>query len=374
MNFHYRHDRRQGAQRARLDIVDVGTGTRRATEVASISTIHVKSERGAVVTTVPDAFRAARKTALHHMRACEDASLRWGETSITEMVTADAARAVTVVPFTQPAEAVSGADWVWWWVDSQGAYGMLVQAKRVTIANGAWGFDFDYRAAKSERNQREVLRSTAASLGLLPVFALYLGTGTYRDWERCSKAHTGIACHQCKRRAVSIMPEILASSSMVTDSASTYRWSVALEDLWIRSRDGGLLIPAVKKQLTSELADFLQTPQQGVRAVTRSMIDLVLNARYGQFNLATEGTQTLADGGHDALGRIFTEFPDDTMHGGIPYFERLLEPLRHAPPDYVMEAVHGEPADSRVAAAMPENVAGIVVVDLSDERDPRAST
>ncbi len=55
-----------------------------------------------------------------------------------------AAAAVSVVPFTQHAEAVSGADWVWWWVDSTSAYGMLVQAKRLTMNQGRWRFDFGY--------------------------------------------------------------------------------------------------------------------------------------------------------------------------------------------------------------------------------------
>lgn len=64
----------------------------------------------AVVTAVEDALRWARIHAVRHMAACERADLRWGETSITEVVTSRAAEAVTVVPFTQPGEKLSGAD------------------------------------------------------------------------------------------------------------------------------------------------------------------------------------------------------------------------------------------------------------------------
>ncbi|MGW4369804.1 hypothetical protein ACWEKT_29565 [Nocardia takedensis] len=96
---------------------------------------------------VTEAFRRARIHAFRHMSECERARLHWGETTITEMVTAHASRAVTVVPFTQRAEARSGADWIWWWVDDTAAYGMLVQAKRVTVTGRGWSFDFGYRAA-----------------------------------------------------------------------------------------------------------------------------------------------------------------------------------------------------------------------------------
>jgi hypothetical protein len=72
---------------------------------------HKACEYRAVVT-VEDAFRRARKHSVEHMAACEKAHLRWGETAVTEIVMSRAAVAVSVVPFSQRAEAVSGADWV----------------------------------------------------------------------------------------------------------------------------------------------------------------------------------------------------------------------------------------------------------------------
>lgn len=114
---------------------------------------------------VEDAFRSARIHSARHTRASEKAHLRWGE---TEIVMSRAAEGVTVVPFTQRAEALSGADWVWWWVDHRSAYGMLVQAKRVTISSGRWAFDFGYHSLGASRTQREVLRSSASALGPRP--------------------------------------------------------------------------------------------------------------------------------------------------------------------------------------------------------------
>lgn len=318
---------------------------------------------------VSKAFKSARRSALHHMAASERANFRWGETTVTEIVTSRAAKAVHVVPFTQPAEALSGADWVWWWVDSSSAYGMLVQAKRVTIDGDAWSFDFEYRSPKSARDQRDILHSTAAELELLPVYALYLGTGIYRNWERCSKHHTGQGCRRCNRRAVSLMPEMLASTSMVNDSTSTYEVSVALEEMWTSSPDRPLLIPNVADSMKPELAEFFLTEQRGTRAVSRSMMDVVLRARAGQFDLATSGTVSLSDGSHDDLGPVFPELPDDTMHGGLPYFEHVLNPLRHVPPDYVLEIMHGDVGNHVMGSNMPQGIAGVVVVDLSEETD-----
>jgi len=134
------------------------------------------------VTVVQDAFRRARVRAVQHMAACERAGVRWSETSITEIVTSQAARAVTVVPFTQRAEVLSGSDWIWWWVDGAGAYGMLVQAKRVTVTASTWSFDFGYTSKGAAHTQREVLRSAAAALGLLPVYALHLVSRVVNDF------------------------------------------------------------------------------------------------------------------------------------------------------------------------------------------------
>lgn len=316
------------------------------------------------MTAVEDVFGSARAQAFGHMEACERARLRWGETSITEIVMAQAALGVTVVPFTQSAEARSGADWVWWWVDGTSAYGMLVQAKRVTVTGTDWKFDFRYIAANATRSQHEVLRASAAALGLLPVYALYLGTGDYRGWEPCSDVHQEENCPGCAMRTVSLMPALLAEELIVVDAESTYERSVALEQLWTPPSTGALLIPALETKLAPELQDFLKNRQNGTRAVTRSMIDLVLRARYGAFSAASANVVALHDGKHDQLGSVFGAVPDDEGHWMLPYFKHTLEPLRHVPPAYVLDIAVGEFDEDQLESEMPDNVAGIAVVHL----------
>lgn len=311
---------------------------------------------------VDDAFRRARIHAVRHMTACEQAGLRWGETTITEMVTAYAARAATVVPFTQRAEALSGADWVWWWVDKADSYGMLVQAKRVTVAGSRWSFDFGYKSNSAARSQREVLRSVAAALDLLPVYALYLGTGDYRRWEPCPDGHRNGRCLSCVKRTISLMPALLAEELIVNDSASTYERSVALEELWTPPPTGALLIPALERELAPELMDFLQNRQDGTRAVARSVIDRVLRARFGEFGAVSTTVARVRDGDHDQLGPVFGNVPDDTGHWGLRYFEHMLNPLRQTPPGYVLDITSGDFDVDNLASNMPDNIAGIVVV------------
>ncbi|TLH58190.1 hypothetical protein C1S80_21190 [Mycolicibacterium aubagnense] len=295
------------------------------------------------------------------MAACEQASLRWGEVGITEIVTSRAAPAVTVAPFSQPAEFISGADWIWWWVDATAAYGMLVQAKRVAVSGGRWHFDFAYPRG-SDRQRRQLI-STAETLGLFPAYALYLGTGNYRRWERCSDSHQAEGCLECTRRSLSVMPALLAREPLVIDSKTTYEWSIALENLW--TPESARFVPIHPLTgIAPGLVDFLTMPQRGVRAISRAMIDRVLQARLGQFNAMPNAVSGILGGSHDRLGSVFSEFPDD--HWGTPYFEQVLNPLRHTPPSYVLELVSSERVDTdAVTAAMPETIAGVVVVQLS---------
>ncbi|WP_448711924.1 hypothetical protein [Microbacterium profundi] len=292
------------------------------------------------------------------MAAAEAAKLAWGETAITEMVIAHSSPAVTVVPFTQKAEPLSGADWVWWWIDGSAAYGMLVQAKRLTVTRKRWGFNFDYRTKGSIRLQREILFEAAATLGVLPVHALYLGTGDYRGWVPCPGKHRKSRCPECMRRTISLMPALLAVDSMVDDAASTYEWSVALEDLWKPPSTGALLVPALERAMSPDLVDFLKERPDGTRAVVRSMVDRVLRARAGQFSGVATRTQRSAVTSHDDLGHVFQDLPADTMHGGVRYLNHVLEPLTYSPPDYVLEVMAGDPDVESLQAQMPKAVGG----------------
>lgn len=312
------------------------------------------------MTPVEDAFRLARIDAVRHMAKCEQARLRWSETTVTEIVISRGAEAVHVVQFTQPAERLSGADWVWWWVDRRGAYGMLVQAKRVTIAATEWRFGFNYPGTG---RQLKSLMASASSLGLLPAYALYLGTGNYRRWHPCDTGHRPGRCLQCVKRSVSLMPAILADKDLVTNATSTYERSVALEDVWMAPRGSAPLIPTLKRRLAPELFRFLTEQQDGTRAVTRAMIDRVLKARLGSYRLGvpTHASRPPAVG---ETNPIFGDLPDDLDHSGTDYFAHVLSPLRHAAPRYVEGIESGDFSAEQVAAGMPESVAGVIVVRL----------
>ncbi len=79
------------------------------------------------MTAVENAFRWARIQAVRHMAARERTGMEWSAPTITEIMTAHTSRVVTVVPFTQRAEALIGADWVWWCADGADAHGMRSQ-------------------------------------------------------------------------------------------------------------------------------------------------------------------------------------------------------------------------------------------------------
>lgn len=314
---------------------------------------------------VEAAFRWARIHATRHMGSCEDARLRWGETAITEIVMSRTAVAATVVPFTQRAEALSGSDWIWWWVDPMGAYGLLVQAKRVSISGNSWRFDFGYPSGTGR--QHTSLLATAAALDLTPAYALYLGTARYRSWAPCPDGHRGGRCLQCVKRSVSLMPAILAEEALVVDAVATYVRSVALEDVWRPATGAPLLFPSLRVQLSTELADFLTTEQRGVRAVTRRMIDKVLAARSRQFEVVTApASQAHYGGRHYRAGSVFRNLPSDTGHWGTRYFEQILQPLKQAPPAYVLEVESGDFDAEHFASNLPPGVAGIAVIHPPD--------
>ena len=120
-----------------------------------------------------ESFRRARRAAESHMRSNEDAGETWNETTITDIILQHARPFVKSAKFNQNQEGITGADWVWWWLDDAGeAFGMLVQAKRLRIGT-KWAIDFPY---PGDWRQYKNLSATAAELDLAPTYALYLGT------------------------------------------------------------------------------------------------------------------------------------------------------------------------------------------------------
>lgn len=134
-----------------------------------------------------------RVAALAQMSKADAAGFDWQEEAITQTLLTSIYPDAIVVPFNRRQEHKTGADWLWWFVDDDGcAFGMLVQAKRVTIKQTGWDFGFEY----DNGNQRRSLMQTAKDLDIVPTYALYLGTPAYRgssplEWWNFVSARTG---------------------------------------------------------------------------------------------------------------------------------------------------------------------------------------
>ncbi|MGW4369803.1 hypothetical protein ACWEKT_29560 [Nocardia takedensis] len=148
---------------------------------------------------------------------------------------------------------------------------------------------------------------------------------------------------------------------------STYERSVALEEVWTGSPAGAPLIPTLGKQVGADLREFLQTRQDGTRAVTRSMIDRVLTARVGQMYSTPTTVRPERHHDFDTFDPIFGEIPGDTGHWGLRYFEHALNPLRNTLPAYAHRVMAGEFEEDRLASNLPSNVAGVVVVRVPQD-------
>jgi hypothetical protein len=301
------------------------------------------------------------------MEQSEGAGFTWKEETVTDLVLAEVASSIKVVPFTHLQEARLGADWLWWWIDDDGeAFGMLVQAKRLRTDSKRWKFDFEYKRG----SQKRTLLRVARRLGVPATYGLYLGTSTYRRPASCGASHARKTCVQCRRTTVSVMPALLGDSSFVLDGPSTYSRSVALEDLAKRRRSQGTalsnVIPALRGTLDPRLRAFLSRPQWGARRIAQELLEALLLVRQGQFEAALA-----APASYETLEPVFGTLPADRGHFGEPYFPHILNGLRRAAPGYVLDAEYADVSiepPSELVDAPEANVAGVVVVRLDRER------
>lgn len=302
------------------------------------------------MTEVRAALAAGRAACLDHMAACEASGLQWTEEPVTEILLSRTAPQIQFATFTRRQEATVGADWLWWWVDPNGeSFGMLVQAKRLYVNKGNWSFGFDYNSG----DQRQALFEAAQALDVAPVYSLYLGTQHFRGAAVCGAEHTPEDCQNCGMRAVSLMPGLLAMKHLVDDAHSTYTRSVALETAFDNADEQSAWLGAISSDLTDDLRAFLTTPQTGIRAIARSLVDRVLEVRQGQFSKnVKELIRT------ERLGQIFPDLPGDHGHFGAPYMPMMLRGLVHSPPDYVLSIIAGDSLGEPPA----DNIAGVVLV------------
>lgn len=308
------------------------------------------------MTDVRVALARGRAACVEHMADCEASGLQWTEEPVTEILLSRTAPQVRFVPFTRRQEAQVGADWLWWWVAPGGeSFGMLVQAKRLYVHKNRWSFKFNYNAGQ----QRQALYEAADALDVAPVYGLYLGTQAYRAGASCgSEAHTAEFCEFCARRAVSVLPALLAEGHLVSDAFSTYERSLALETAFVNAEEQSAWLGAISADLTDDVRTFLTTPQAGARAIARSLLDRVLHVRAGQFSKNIEAMVRT-----ERLGSVFPELPADRGHFPVPYLPLILRGLVHAPPDYVLSIIAGDDLGPPPA----NNIAGVAVAVLTND-------
>lgn len=306
---------------------------------------------------VVSAFRAARLAAEEHMIAMDDAGSTWHETTITGIVLQHAHPTVKFVDFNQRQEGVTGADWLWWWVDGTGeAFGMLVQAKRLRIGH-RWTIDFSY--PNGTGSQRDKLFATARELGVPPVYGLYLGTQAYRAPVTCDRAdHDDHDCLECRMATISLLPAILATIGGGMNSDDDAIWAAehaipveTLADPAEQPNCAGDLNLAI---VDDELRDLLLAPQHGARQMAKALFERVSSVRTMQFSAATK---TMIDGDTE---QVFDRYPSDRGHLGVAYYEHILRGLRTAAPAYVLDVLADQPVPQTVA----DLVEGIIVVHL----------
>lgn len=302
------------------------------------------------------ALSTGRAACVEHMDSCEQADIVWTEEPVTEIFLSRSGPGVQFANFNKWEEARVGADWLWWWVGPDGeSFGMLIQAKRLNVTGSRWRFSFDHNNGK----QREALWEAAEALDVTPAYVLYLGTQNYRAPSPCAeKNHTVSDCPHCAVLAVSLMPAVLADSTFVTDSESTYSRSVSLERAIDRAEQQSSWLGGVDAQLTDELRTFLRSPQSGVRAVARALVDRVLKVRAGQ--LSKGGVAEMVR--QERLGPVFRDLPGDRGHFAEPYLPLMLRGLTSVPPDYVVSMIAGMP----LGAPPAPNVAGVVLIHVDE--------
>jgi hypothetical protein len=363
----------------------------------SIGSAHVDAAADGVL----PGFKKIRETAEAYMDKRDLAGDGWSEEAVTAIAVTEGRPHVDVVEFNRNQEGrgpnALGADYLWWWIDSQTGecFGMLVQAKRLKRGSKGWLVDVSHREGK----QLGDLLRTAENLDVPAVYAVYTGGLVFREPLPCP--HNGAQagpdpssaddpgpeeeCLPCRKMAISMVTAYQLNTGwydpkMTADLVVSE--SVPVEDLV----DPDVPSPPVwdlnLHELTDpQLRDFLLKPQGGAREIARRIFRLVADHRRGAFSAAS--AELLPVPG----APIFPDVPEDRGHFPGPYYRHVMQGLRTSPPDYVetlrrppifdefpqvpdgnigfIVAAGGPPAGRRPPPELQDtNVAGVVLITL----------
>lgn len=302
----------------------------------------------------------ARIAAEQHMAVFERVDDEWKEETITELILAGGWPELRWATFTRNEEAETGADWMWWWVDRSGAcFGMLIQAKRVRWSRaGTPSIDFMYDHGK----QRQALQRSARRLQVPAVYALYLGTPDPVRERYCPEfphPGPGARCDRCHRATVS-----LYASPLVTVGARTKaRRSDRALKLAYPLEDAARLTP-MPWSTHGSFTGSTNAPQSARTVAERLMAHITVGLAVSSAPQAPPATDTIPD----AVGwvRASDLFPGEepaVAEGHDDAFFGITEGLHTQLPEWVQRATD-RPTDDQ--PDVPENLAGIVIVQLPD--------
>ncbi|WP_228925292.1 hypothetical protein [Streptomyces sp. DH7] len=310
-----------------------------------------------------EALKQARLRVDELMWKSRAANGMWLETSATQVLLTTAWPRVDYQEFKASEETENGADWLWWWLDSDGTcYGILVQAKNLKIAGTRrYTVDFGYKTKNDERLQIAKLIKTADEWKVPAAYMLYCGDTEYRSKLECDRTHpAGSLCRDRDRAGVAAVSALVAQTAVglygAQSGVAAFHDAVPVED--IASPDGidAPIVP-LARGLSGDLERFLRDPQRGSRRVAKEMLRPVQQIRNGQFAGAA-----VMGRANQVAGALFQDVPSDHGHFTVPYLAHVLRGLRTEIPSYVRDILEGRTPPTWVA----ERLGGIVVITDAD--------
>ena len=134
-----------------------------------------------MTSTLCQTFQRLANETWEHIEAAEQVGMAWSEETNTEALLLELCRKhsneVLVSAFTKRREASIGADWEWWFVGTS-AYGMRVQAKRISLPKETFGH-LRYRAKWSTQDQMTTLIRMVRLHHLTPAYCFYVASRAY---------------------------------------------------------------------------------------------------------------------------------------------------------------------------------------------------
>lgn len=303
--------------------------------------------------TLLEAFHRVRVCAENHMDELDGLGFGWTEETVTEVAIHKGAPFVKVVPFYKGQEGVVGADWLWWWLDSdtEECFGMLVQAKRLKHERKSWIVNIRQRKGQQLRD----LLASAEQLEVPAIYAVYTGGRLFRSDLPCLHGDPP-DCATCQRMAITVVSayQLTAVHSPRDAATMLFDEGITLEDLVDPCQPAGRVEDLNLDHLDAagELRGFLVEAQSGPREVAKRIFQAVSLQRRGAFSQDVAEPMTVTG------ARLFPDVPLDRGHFPGSYFEHFLNGLRTSPPSYVLDLL----ADVEPPEELRNAVAGVVLI------------